>query len=372
MRYLFYLILVMLISCQENNVKNSSGYFSNPQFSLDTVLIDSGDEIIFLQYQLLNSDLNENGKHLYNFNENDVAIEKINLDELSLEKKLPFEREGPNGIGTNAAVMKIHSGDQITITGMFHTSLFSLDGKKLNTVYYENFSLGGHPMEGGEQLGSKVILDTNTDRLYGLIYRYEDNNYVLGILNLKDYEVSKIKLKSFEKIPDYTFKYTYIGKATVHMTEGPKVGIERFGNKVILSNEIISTLMWYDTEMDSLFIKTYNSQLTANQKEKEYKKNHETSEAFQIEYRKYRGEINFLPLFWDKKNQVFYRFSYEENEEKTKVYLTAYDRELNQLGESLVPQLIKKPAKHFAKDGKIWIYENINDEMGFVVLTISD
>ena len=47
MRYLFYLILVMLISCKENIVKNGSGYFSNLQFSLDTVLIDSGDEIIF-------------------------------------------------------------------------------------------------------------------------------------------------------------------------------------------------------------------------------------------------------------------------------------------------------------------------------------
>lgn len=373
MRYLIYLILVMLISCKENIIKNSSGYFSNLQFSLDTVLIDSGDEIIFLQYQLFSSDLSEDGKHLFNFNENDVAIEKINLDELRLEKKFPFEREGPNGIGRNVAVMKIHNEDQITIIGMFHTSLFSLDGKKLNTVYYENFSLGRHPIEGGEQLGS-VILDTNAERLYGLIYRYEDNNYVLGILYLKDYEVSKIKLKSFEKIPDYSFKYTYTGKATVHMTEGPKVGIERFGNKVILSNEIISTLMWYDTEMDSLFIKPYNSQLTANQKEKEYKKNHETSEAFQIEYRKYRGEINFLPPFWDKKNQVFYRFSYQEIENnngegiRSKVYLTVLDKDLNMLGETLVPQLTKKPGKHFAKDGQIWIYENMNDEMGFVRL----
>jgi hypothetical protein len=26
--------------------------------------------------------------------------------------------------------------------------------------------------------------------------------------------------------------------------------------------------------------------------------------------------------------------------------------------------------KHFVKDGNIWIYENINDELGFVVLTM--
>jgi len=47
------------------------------------------------------------------------------------------------------------------------------------------------------------------------------------------------------------------------------------------------------------------------------------------------------------------------------------DKDLNMLGETLVPQLNKKPGKHFAKDGKIWIYENMNDEMGFIRLGMS-
>lgn len=83
-----------------------------------------------------------------------------------------------------------------------------------------------------------------------------------------------------------------------------------------------------------------------------------------------------MPPIWDRKNQVFYRFSYQEfafeskikENVKSKVYLTVLDKDLNQLGETLVPQLIKKPAKHFAKDGKIWIYENVEDELGFVRL----
>ncbi|NHE58879.1 hypothetical protein [Cyclobacterium plantarum] len=64
--------------------------------------------------------------------------------------------------------------------------------------------------------------------------------------------------------------------------------------------------------------------------------------------------------------------TYEENESETKVYLTAFDKDLNMLGEILVPQLRKKPARHFAKDGKIWIYEKMEDEMGFVRLAISE
>ncbi|HSI74267.1 MAG TPA: hypothetical protein VK957_00160 [Lunatimonas sp.] len=42
------------------------------------------------------------------------------------------------------------------------------------------------------------------------------------------------------------------------------------------------------------------------------------------------------------------------------------------LGETLVPQLTKKPGKHFAKNGKIWIHENMEDEMGFIRLGMSD
>jgi hypothetical protein len=40
------------------------------------------------------------------------------------------------------------------------------------------------------------------------------------------------------------------------------------------------------------------------------------------------------------------------------------------IGESLVPILNKTPGKHFVKGGKIWIFENIDDEMGFIRLSV--
>ena len=75
--------------------------------------------------------------------------------------------------------------------------------------------------------------------------------------------------------------------------------------------------------------------------------------------------------FWDKDNKCFYRFSYKEYDGKTIVYLTTLDEGLNQIGETVIPQLIKKPSRHFAKVGKIWIYENINDELGFVRISFN-
>jgi len=62
--------------------KTDSDYFANIQFSLDTVIIDPGDEILFLKHQLLNGDMGKEGKYFFNFNGDDHTLEKINLDEL--------------------------------------------------------------------------------------------------------------------------------------------------------------------------------------------------------------------------------------------------------------------------------------------------
>jgi len=373
MSYHLQLILILMISCKGNPEVSSFGYFSSKRFFLDTALIDAGEEIIFLKHQILNSDMGKDGKYFFNFNGDDHTLEKINLDELRLEEKIPFEKEGPNGTGPGIGMMKVHNDSQITMNNLSHTALFSLNGKKLIHFYFENFSLGLYSIEEREFLKPDRVLDTDANRLYGLIFRFQKDSFALCILNLKTFDVERLDLKSFESLSNFQIYYTPGKSRIAHQLS---VGLEKFDNKVIISNEITSILMWYDTDKDSLFTKSYASLLTANQKEKEYVKEYETLEEFEIAKRKLRQEINFMPPFWDDQEECFYRFSYQEIENtsgegiRSKVYLTALDKELNMLGETLVPLLTKKPGKHFAKDGKIWIYENLNDEMGFVRLTM--
>jgi hypothetical protein len=383
MRHLPFLILVFLVSCNRKIDKVESDYFSNLKFSLDTVIIDPGDDIIFLENGLLGADKSIDDNYLFNFNLNDHTLEIINLNDLRLEEKIPFEKEGPNGTGSFVNRIKVQNEGQINIGDFNKTALYALDGKKQMTINYLNFDLGGNPWEGGDLIRQTPVLDKDANRLYVLFDRIMDKRLLLGTLILDKYEISRTELKTFDKLYDYSF---FLSENKVSITIGPEVGIDKFGTKVILSNQITSALMWYDTDLDSLFIKSYNSQLTADKKVNSYKLEHDTEESLESEYTKYQQEINFLPPFWDEKNQVFYRFSYQElstqsSEEehiKSKIYLTVLDKNLNQLGETLVPLLTKESAnpfsrqfpKHFAKDGKIWIYENINDEMGFVVLTI--
>ncbi|WP_155907116.1 DUF4221 family protein [Lunatimonas lonarensis] len=96
-------------------------------------------------------------------------------------------------------------------------------------------------------------------------------------------------------------------------------------------------------------------------------------------------EILHYPPFWDEVNGVYYRLSqeliYAEDAEplpnqflpdpsSALIYLSVYDKSFNLVAESKIPQLTKRLSRHFAKDGKIWLFENMEDEMGFVRLAI--
>jgi hypothetical protein len=58
-----------------------------------------------------------------------------------------------------------------------------------------------------------------------------------------------------------------------------------------------------------------------------------------------------------------------EDSFESKVYLFAYDADLNLLGETLLENLTSTPRFYFFKDGKLWSYANVNDELGFAVFT---
>ncbi|HSI74268.1 MAG TPA: hypothetical protein VK957_00165 [Lunatimonas sp.] len=49
------------------------------------------------------------------------------------------------------------------------------------------------------------------------------------------------------------------------------------------------------------------------------------------------------------------------------VCLSVFDDEFNLMSETVIPELNTDFVKYFAKDGKLWVYENFSDELGFLV-----
>lgn len=50
------------------------------------------------------------------------------------------------------------------------------------------------------------------------------------------------------------------------------------------------------------------------------------------------------------------------------VYLSVFDDEFNLMSETVIPELNTDFVTYFAKDGKLWVYRNFSDELGFLVI----
>ncbi len=55
---------------------------------------------------------------------------------------------------------------------------------------------------------------------------------------------------------------------------------------------------------------------------------------------------------------------------EAKIFLTVFDEDFNLISEGEIPEFNSESVKYFVKDGKLWYFTNIDDELGFVILTL--
>lgn len=74
------LLIFILIACGK---RNNEGLISDTiTISIDSVKVNAKDKILFLNSNLLQSDLSDDNKSLFNFNLSQHVIEQIDLDEM--------------------------------------------------------------------------------------------------------------------------------------------------------------------------------------------------------------------------------------------------------------------------------------------------
>jgi len=373
--YLF--LLTILFACGTRTENTEDAYFSNLSFTIDTVMVDAGEDIINLNGHLLYSAVHPSGTYLYNWDQTNFMLEKINLDKLILEDKIPFQKEGPNGVGSFVSWISITDDDQIVIANFQNMGQFDFSGKKIRPLNLRNKNFEGDNLEDHENFNWKSILANNGNQLYGILGNYSGKSLTLGKVDFDSNTVKKHLLPEYDKLADYMIKL--ISPRTTEIIAPPQY-VNQYENKIIFSTSVFNTLIIYDISLDSLYKVKYASTLTKSSKTGKYRNEVETKEEFRNISSEINKEVSFYEPLWDKETQKFYRFSYESMPTTTladgtqkfnnKIYLTIFDKDFNLLGENLVKKLNIPPNTHFVKDGKIWIFRNIDDELAFVRLSI--
>lgn len=376
--HLIILLSVLLFACGGNETKTKTD-FSNITFTMDTVVVDPGEEIINLKLGLWFSTINSDNSKFYLWDYQAYTLDIIDLDELVLERKVPFDKEGPNGVGSNVKWMSSPNDNHILLSNFQGMGIFDLYGKKLSHLKLEKDKFEGDSLLEGEIFQSKSFPVAGGSVVYGLLVNpWKSAKRSMSKVDFESKTIKKIDLPGEDKLPDYVVNGNTENMSTIITSEKT---VQKFGDKLVLSSTGYTDLFILDLKNDSVYHVDYSPRLSAKAKKGGYPSEVKSVERLREVIQDIYAEINFQPLIWDEKNKRFYRFSFEttpmgntdwplfqpaEQKPLSKLFLSILDEDFNLLGESDLTELGRVPTYGFVKDGKIWYFVNVDDELGFV------
>src|SRR5690554_3248650 len=157
----------------------------------------------------------------------------------------------------------------------------------------------------------------------------------------------------------------------------PGIFISPLEDKTLISSTAVNEAFTYDPKNDSLHHYSFNSRITPNRQKESLRVNLSSQEEFQKIIKERSKDVSFGRFTYDSQNQRYYRISqkFVKEGEEENIYqpiLSILDKNFNQIFETDQLPLEKMFRRYFVKDGKLWLFENMEDEMGFIVMDIEE
>jgi hypothetical protein len=376
MKKLFALLsLILLASCGEKgNSENatSANILENLTYSVDTVVVDSKGEIINLKYGMNWFDLSPDSKSLFIYDLDQTLFQEIDLDQMALKSIYPFEKEGPNGLGRSSYFQILPNGTLIIPT-FPNLGIYNLQGELLSRINLNPKEIEGIDAPNPFALIYEILIDPQTEILYSLPGDFLEGVRALAVIDPKTKKGKMVKLPEMEKARNFKIFWNSDKGGSIQ-TEN--YTLDLIDDKLLITCTVGSGIYIYDTKTDSLEYVEIPHKIISTEKSGEIKNDVTVEEDFREELKKVGAQISYKKLHWDKARSQFYRlagrsfFGDKRGDPSTyENYLLLYDQNLNLLGETKLNGLDKPLNNYFWKDGKLWSYVNVEDELGFAVFT---
>jgi hypothetical protein len=371
--YLYLVGSILLFSCNRSSIDPP---FESVKYTIDTVLINSKNKTIDLSNKILISDLGIGASSLFIYNSFDHSIDEIILDSLVLGAKIPLLKEGPNGTGDNVSNIKILKDGSWFIKSSTNSGIFDMFGKLKKKIDWENAT---------DSIGKKINIIPKTTvmiegKLFGISYNQESKEIFLDVFDTLENSISRFNLDINNSYSGYVLE---INDKNSYSFLDPMVHISIADSIVLISHEFSSDLILYNTILGTIETIEYFPKLTPNRAKDVLGIQINSSEMLGKEYQNFLEQIRFSSPVWDNRKQVFYRLSairrfsdIKKQDEfiseilMTNVYLTVFDLQFNIISEVEIAELSSETGKYFVKNGKLWICQNFNDELGFIVIDV--
>ena len=370
------LSLILLASCgeKENSEKTESdNILEDLTYTVDTVVVDPGDELINLSIGLYYFDISNDAKRLYQLTPNDQSVAVIDLDRLKLIKKIKFEKEGPNGIGSFPADVKVLPDEKFMFSTFQSAGIFDSQTTKIDDITLKADQFPELGVEESQDMNFQINVSQNGDYLYSLPGGIMESNRDLVVIDRSNKTGKKFDIPALDNTGKFSILFFQDGMGEVTMED---YFMDEYQDNLYLSSSVTSDLYRYDFQGDSLEL--YSFPISVSPKEKaEFPKTEVSSkEEARGEREKVNSQISFKHLMWDESRKMFFRIGSitkpsdtPDSPAKISVFLYAFDSEMKLAGETLIEGLKSIPESAFFKDGKLYSYVNVEDELGFAVFT---
>lgn len=368
--------LAALFSCGGKEEKSSSNILENLSFTVDTLVIDAGGDFLNLGYGLGPHRLSQDGNRLFFFENDPHRLVEVDLQQRKVLKKTEFEKEGPNGVGPYLSGMEIDSDGTLFLQSYTGAGLFDQNAKKTRDLRFAPEGIDPNLAQNHSGLYSRATYDFGTGKVYTQPHIESAGEYGLFILDPATKTARSLPIPEMKIVDDYSG--AYVIKSGTSLTKY-YFGLSRFTThlpgELILSASAMSGIYRFDTKTENLEFIQIQHQTVPNVMELTITKNPTDEASFQENRRRLAEHLNYMEMRWDETRGMYLRFGQKTFQGKEKgdrntyeLFLFAYDRDFKVLGETKIEGLKQVPSAYFWKDGKLWSYVNVEDELGFAVM----
>lgn len=372
--------LVMLLfcfwACAEKGSEEGAGKYLNLTFTMDTVLVDSRDEILMAATSPYSHAVSKDLKTLYYWDFQGSQIEVIDLEKMVFVEKIPVEKEGPNGVGQNGYLMfLLGNGNRAFLGWDNRIAITDTEGNIIKRIKLDEPWM----TEGMEDLGTLSFIGFSDDgsQIYCTFSNYKKLQAKVLELDIEQEKRRLIEVPEFEKMDKFRVSWTSDDGSSRSMTH-PSLSISPWNDQYLFTTNVLNSIYRFDSREEEAILIRYENTLTPNEKTGTYKNEVASQSEIQEVSAKIREEVNFLRPIWDEKNQVFYRFSYyalpriADETVKSRTFLSILNADFELIGEKEVTDLgLTVSHAQFVKDGQIYFYLNMEDELAYIRLTIN-
>jgi hypothetical protein len=364
------LAISLLFSCGESSDSLAKKDL-NFSYTIDTVMIDPGEGFLYLKRALAAAAISPDGKTLYNYNPEAADLEIIDLEKLVLKERIKMESEGPLGTG-NPMALSISKDGNFFFLNFFDVRNFNsmFDSMSIFRIRREKFD----GLESDESLSPGFIVSNDGNRLF-VPYGPEDDALPqrgIAILSMADKALKKIPLEIYSRLQPFVM--TLFQDGAMQMRTIEPVYFNQVGKRLLICSQSFNDVYIINLETDSVSHIEYQSTLTKNSKKIPEKTELDSQEEMRANFIANNEQVNFGEFYFDEKDKRFWRVSRDldrmfGDSATFKQVITVFDENLNQLHEAQIP--INFFNYKFFKDGKLWSFINLEDEMGFAVFTFN-